>query len=234
MDLLDLTLPALPENLALDEALLLDAEAGRPELLRLWEWPLPAIVVGAAGRLTEEIDEEACRRDDVPIGRRSSGGGAVLLGAGCLLFSLILRVNRHPALADLHASYRFILGNIQRALGEQASLAGISDLAIGDRKISGNAQQRKRTHLLHHGSLLYAFDAAPLGKYLKPPPRQPEYRQGRTHADFVTNVPLSAESIRGALIEIWQANDPLTNWPAELTATLTREKYATEAWVRRR
>ena len=36
MYFLDLTLPTLAENLALDEALLLDAEAGGPEVLRLW------------------------------------------------------------------------------------------------------------------------------------------------------------------------------------------------------
>src|SRR5258705_289501 len=43
MRFLDLTLPAAAENLALDEALLLEAEAGSAgEILRLWEWPRPA------------------------------------------------------------------------------------------------------------------------------------------------------------------------------------------------
>ena len=40
---LDRTLPSAAENLALDEALLLESEAGRSgEVLRLWEWPEPA------------------------------------------------------------------------------------------------------------------------------------------------------------------------------------------------
>src|SRR5581483_7530419 len=38
MHFLDLTLPTLTENLALDEALLLEAEEGGAEVLRLWEW----------------------------------------------------------------------------------------------------------------------------------------------------------------------------------------------------
>ena len=43
MHFLDLTLPTLPENLALDEALLLEAEAGGPNLLRVWSWPNNAV-----------------------------------------------------------------------------------------------------------------------------------------------------------------------------------------------
>jgi lipoate-protein ligase A len=53
MTFLDLTLPA--ENLALDEALLLDAEAGGPEVLRLWHWPHHAVVLGAGGRLADTV-----------------------------------------------------------------------------------------------------------------------------------------------------------------------------------
>ena len=43
MDFVDITLSTLNENLALDEALLLEAEAGRSgEVLRVWEWPSPS------------------------------------------------------------------------------------------------------------------------------------------------------------------------------------------------
>ena len=84
MRFLDLTLPTPAENLALDEALLLEAEAGRgEELLRVWEWPTFAVVLGSGCRLGAEVNEAACRSDHVPILRRASGGGTVLLGAGC-------------------------------------------------------------------------------------------------------------------------------------------------------
>src|SRR5205823_1074606 len=95
MHFLDLTLPTLADNLALDEALLLEAEAGRAgEVLRLWEYPRPAVVLGAGCRIAEEVDVAACRADDVPIARRASGGGTVLLGSGCLCFSLVLAYAR--------------------------------------------------------------------------------------------------------------------------------------------
>lgn len=237
MRFLDHTCATLAENLALDEALLLDAEAGGPEVLRLWEWPTPAVVLGAGGRIADDVDVEACEKDGVPIARRSSGGGTVLLGAGCLCFSLILRFDRHPALGDLHASYRFILATVLSALRPHiadVTQQGSSDLAIGERKFSGNSQQRKRTHLLHHGTLLHAFDIAAVSRYLKSPTRQPEYRQQRDHAEFLTNLPIAAESLKSALRTAWQADDMSTGLPAELVRQLMREKYLKEEWNRRR
>src|SRR5436190_16951633 len=102
MHFLGLTLASPADNLALDEALLLEAEAGDAgEVLRCWEWPTPAVVLGAAGILSQDVDESACQRDGVPILRRASGGGTVLLGPGCLLFSLVLAYERDPALGDV-------------------------------------------------------------------------------------------------------------------------------------
>src|SRR5437764_4342941 len=118
MDFLDLTLPSAAANLALDEALLLEAEAGRGgEVLRLWEWPGPAVVLGSGCVLADDVNEEACAADGVPVLRRSSGGGTVLLGRGCLLYSLVLPYERDPALVEIQSSYRFILGRVGAALG---------------------------------------------------------------------------------------------------------------------
>src|SRR6266581_3154496 len=117
MHFLDLALPTPAENLALDEALLLEAEAGRSgEVLRLWEWPEYAVVLGSACRLAEDVDEPACQRDGVPILRRASGGGAVLLGNGCLCFGLVLDYEHSPALREVPSSYRFILQHLRDAL----------------------------------------------------------------------------------------------------------------------
>src|SRR6516225_1355484 len=102
MRYLDLTLPAPADNLALDEALLLAAEAGEGgEVLRLWEWPRPAVVLGTGCRLAQDVDEAACIADGVPVLRRASGGGTVLLGRGCLCYTLVLRYGRAPELAHI-------------------------------------------------------------------------------------------------------------------------------------
>ncbi len=235
--LLDRTLPTLAENLALDEALLLDAEGGAGgEVLRFWEWPDPAVVLGAGCSLKADVNEEACAHDGVPIHRRASGGGTVVLGDGCLIFSLVLRFDRDPALKDVNASYRHILGRICNALQPIAAieLSGISDLAAAGRKCSGNAQQRKRDHLLHHGTLLYGFDLGLLNRYLRMPDKQPAYRESRAHEHFVTNLPAQAETLKALIAAEWQATRHLATFPIGRTAELVVDKYSQDEWKKRR
>jgi lipoate-protein ligase A len=238
MHYLPLTLPTLAENLACDEALLFEAEAGRAgEVLRLWEWPAAAVVLGAAGVVADDVDEHACARDVVPLGRRSSGGGTVLLGPGCLLFSLVLAYERAEELTQIGCSYCYILGKVCAALGGHETglaLAGTSDLALAGRKVSGNSQQRKRKHLLHHGTLLYNFELERIGRYLRQPHRQPDYRGSREHSEFVVNLPLHREVIEHRLRDAWQVDGETKQWPQDAVRRLVNEKYSREEWVRRR
>jgi lipoate-protein ligase A len=234
---LELTLPTLAENLALDEALLLETAAGGPAVLRFWHWPSYAVVVGAGGKLSAEVHLEQCAADGVPVARRSSGGGTVLLGPGCLLYSLVLPMAAHPALSDLNASYRHIMGRLAAALAVEVdgvAWNGISDLVCGDRKFSGNAQQRKRGHLLHHGTLLYAFDLPMIDRYVRHPPRMPDYRRDRPHSDFVINIPIAADRLKELLTIAWDAHEAVENWPCAAVERLLAEKYGQDEWRQRR
>jgi lipoate-protein ligase A len=237
MQYLDPTLPSPAENLALDEALLLEAEAERMgEVLRCWELPAYAVIVGSGGSIAEEVNEAACTADGVPILRRCSGGGAVLLGPGCLCFSLVLSYERE-SIRDLRRSYVYILERIKQSLLPIAPgvvLAGTSDLALGELKVSGNSQRRLSRFLLHHGTLLCGLDCSRMERYLPPPKRQPAYRQGRDHRSFMTNLPASSGTLRQALRRAWEAHGELADWPRSLTAELSRDKYTQREWTHRR
>src|SRR4051795_355586 len=57
-------LPGIAANLALDEALLIEAdERGAGPALRIWEPDELAVVLGASGRWRDEVRVEACDRD---------------------------------------------------------------------------------------------------------------------------------------------------------------------------
>jgi lipoate---protein ligase len=236
--LLEQTLPTLDENLAFDEALLLAAEAGDGgEVLRFWEWPAAAVVLGAGGSIDIDVNEPACRVDGVPLHRRASGGGTVLLGPGCLLFSLVLSYDRAAELRDVNASYRWVLGKVRDALRPVAAVehVGISDLAVAGQKVSGNAQQRKSRHVLHHGTLLYAFDLAKVGRYLKSPERAPSYRADREHGKFVTNLPAAAATLRELVSSAFGAQSAaMSPTSIQRVPALINEKYGKQDWVRRR
>jgi len=235
MQLLDLTLPTPEENLALDEALLDAAEAaGEPrEVLRLWEPAAPMAVVGRSSRIDREIHPDACRQLGVPVLRRISGGAAVLGGPGCLMYALVLSCQRRPTLRRVDQAHRFVLGTMAKALARRVPgvcCQGISDLALEGQKFSGNSVRCKRDHLLYHGTLLYDYPLDLIGRCLAMPPHQPDYRDGREHGAFVRNLPLSAGTIRRALIDAWQARELLEAWPQQQTARLAVEKYASAAW----
>jgi lipoate-protein ligase A len=237
MRLLDLTLPTAAENLALDEALLLAAEeSAAGEVLRLWESPTLAVVLGAGGAVAIDVNAAACEADRVPILRRPSGGGTVLLGPGCLCFSLVLSYDHAAGLNEIRSSNAYVLARVARALHTvfPASLEGTSDLVANGLKVSGNAQQRKRTHFLHHGTLLCGFDVACMAKYLNAPERQPEYRRNRTHAEFVANLPLTVAEAKRLLVAEWQAEGGYAPVPLEKARDLIAQKYARDDWNRRR
>ena len=238
MQYLDLTLPTPEENLALDEALLLQAEqTDGSEVLRLWEVASPCVVLGCFCRLAADVNETACAADGVPVRRRVSGGGTVLIGPGCLNFSLVLDMRQRPELNDVSRSHFLILDRITEILTARVPHVGFdgsSDLCLDGRKFSGNAQRRRRHWLLHHGTLLYNFPLDRISRYLLEPPRQPAYRDQRPHADFVTNFPADAAWLDRGLRLAWAADDPLPAWPRDLTGQFVQSRYSRPDWIRRR
>lgn len=229
--LLDLTLPSPAENLALDEALLdeLDEQGGDP-LLRFWESDLHFVVLGPACRLAEDAHLTACEQDRVPILRRASGGGTVLQGPGCLSYAFVLPLDLHPHLTNIRDTYRFILERIATALhGWEPAVAvrGVSDLVIGDMKISGNAQRRKRHALLFQGTILHGMPVDLIARYLKQPRRQPDYRADRPHGMFLRTINAPPQEMKQAIAAEWGADSaidevPTARMPGNIAAVLRR------------
>jgi len=161
-------------NMALDEVLAHEVEAGRLEaVIRLYGWRPPAVSLGK-NQSAAEVDFAACRRDGIHVVRRPTGGRAVYhreeltysLAAGC----------RHPLLGgSVMESYRTIgrgLCRGLRLLGLPAELvrahsqgrapahpscfaaSGRYEISIWGRKVVGSAQRRYANSFLQQGSIL--------------------------------------------------------------------------------
>jgi len=240
MKYLDLTLTSPETNLALDEALLEHAEAGEAtgEVLRLWESPQDSIIVGRSSRLETEVNLAAAHRDSVPVLRRCSGGTAVVLGPGCLVYSLLLSLDQRPQLRNINAAHEQVMDRLCDGLNQltyhrnQISWTGTCDLVLSDRKFSGNSLRCKRSWILYHGTILYDFDLSKIQRWLGYPPREPEYRQRRSHVDFLTNLRTNRDELKTVIQTAWSAHQHLTDWPADLTHQLLLERYANPDWHR--
>ncbi len=235
MKYLDLTLPTPAENLACDEALLAACDAdSQQEVLRVWEAQETFVVLGYANRAAIEVNLPACDRLAVPVLRRTSGGGAIVQGAGCLNYSLVLAAGPHGALASVTETTAFVLERhraaLSRFLGATVEMCGTSDLALDGKKFSGNAQRRGRRAALVHGTFLLGMDVSLMDALLRHPSREPDYRASRRHADFVRNISATADAVKSALRDVWDARDETRDIPREAIAQLLHERYSRTDW----
>lgn len=235
MQLLDLTLDSPAENLALDEALLEQAEAADEprEILRLWESPLPMVVLGRSSQAASEVDLAACQERRVPVLRRTSGGAAVVAGRGCLMYAVVLSYRLRPALRALDEAHRLVLETTLGALRPLVggvTRQGTSDLVLGEYKVSGNSLRCKQHSFLYHGTLLYDFALPLIDELLAMPPRQPDYRRNRPHRTFVANLPIGRPLLRDALVAAWQAREYRHDWPQARVRELVVDRYSQSRW----
>lgn len=237
---LDVELPSVAENLALDEALLAEAHDGHRSgvVVRTWMAAEPTVVLGSSSHVELEVDLEACAAAGVTVVRRPTGGLTVVLGPGCLLWSVVVAwPGPLPAIEAVHAALLDPLAAAIRAAGRPVERSGTSDLSIatpdGLRKVSGNALRVRRQAVLYHGTLLDQFDIELVGRVLRHPPREPAYRAGRDHASFLANLHLGRDRLQGAVHDAFAAHEPAAGWPREQVADLVRCRYGSPAWTHR-
>lgn len=235
MLLCDLSLPSPEENLACDEALLEACEEGGGDgVLRFWESSRYFVVVGYSNAVGREVNQDFCRTRSIPILRRCTGGGTVLQGPGCLNYSLVLPINETGPLHSITATNDFVMERHQAAIATSllapVQKQGCTDLAIGGLKFCGNAQRRRKLFLLFHGAFLLNMDLELMEKALPMPSKQPGYRLGRSHKDFLMNLHVSAEQLKSALSKTWEASEPMATVPYATISRLVAEKYGQQEW----
>ena len=231
-----MTLEQSAANIAFDEALLeqAESESDHPEVLRIWEPPETIVVLGRSSPINQELNLDFCRRNNIPIFRRCSGGASIVTGPGCLMYAVLLDYRGRENLRMLEQAHRFVIDQMRLAInrtGIEVQRQGTSDLTYNDRKFSGNSLRCKRNWMIYHGTILCDFDLQLISNCLGDPQRQPDYRRGRTHEEFLTLLPTHADALRRAMIEQWSALKTLHIWPEAMTERLANEKYLSDEWT---
>jgi lipoate-protein ligase A len=142
---------------------------------------LPAIVLGISGKVEELVDEERAERLGLPLIRRFSGGGTVVVDEETIFFTLIGGGNWLPK-----ELLKFTETLLRPVFPPFFSLRE-NDYVFDDKKVGGNAQYLAKNRFLHHTSFLYDFSPERMA-CLKHPVKEPIYRAGRAHKEFITTL----------------------------------------------
>lgn len=142
----------------------------------------PSIVLGISQKVDEVVDET--KLQEIPLIRRFSGGGTVVVEPETVFVSLILSnemvqgpIFPKTILTWTEELYRPAFGTLPFSLRE-------NDYVIGNKKCGGNAQSFAKNRFVHHTSFLWDYSDKHMN-FLKMPPKMPVYREGRNHQDFL-------------------------------------------------
>jgi lipoate-protein ligase A len=162
---------------------------GTPGRCLVWTPPNTAVVIGKGSKIEEEINIEICEQDRVAIIRRGTGGCAVVISPDMLVVTFALYTDKQQQSKEYFLLFnKLIITALEQQSISSLSHQGISDITLGDKKIAGTALYRKRDLVFYHAILNVSDTTDLMERYLKTPPRTPDYRQNRSHSDFVTSL----------------------------------------------
>ena len=180
-------LPTIPYDLD-DEMLTRTRDDGWPRV-RVYEPEEVAVVIGRGGRQKLELNTAKISTDGVTLYKRPGGGCSVVLDPGNLIISVVAPL---PGVGGIKSAFAAISDWLITALSvcdvPGVKQRGVSDLAIGKRKIGGACMYRTKGLLYYSATLLLDPDVDLVDRYLLYPPREPDYRAGRSHRQFMGSL----------------------------------------------
>jgi len=159
--------PAL--NLAMEEALLrVRLENSNNNIL--WFWiNKPSVILGCFSKL-DEINLVECKKLEIPIVRRISGGGAVYHDLGNLNYTVITNIGKNGLPMDTLKTYKFIsecLIEGLKHLNIQLNFLPPNTILLNEKKVGGMAQHLLYNVTLIHGTILVNANLELMKKLIK-------------------------------------------------------------------
>jgi lipoate-protein ligase A len=234
--------------MAIDEAILESRIKKQvPNTLRLYRWKPSAVSIGKNQGIMNEVDIKNCERLNIDYVRRISGGGAVYHDYnGEITYSIVASQSELPQ--DIDDTFKVLCKGIINTLGKFGLNAmhgkfHCPSIFVGDRKISGNAQARRKGIILQHGTILLDYDPELMYTVLKV--RRPQMKSRLVKSVFqkVTTIRNETDQIpdiiiiKNAIIEGYEKAlstkliiEELTRDELSMAKELVEIKYSSKDW----
>jgi len=244
-----------PMQMALDEIAAETAAAGGPRTVRVYQWDPGCLSLGYH-QDPATVDWAACEEQGIDVTRRQTGGGGIYHDThGDISYSVTAPADEFPSelLEAYHLLCEPVLDAFER-MGVDADfvdheadsiytpacyLRGLHpahDIVANGRKISGNAQYRRKDAVIQHGSLTYSSSTDQhLSTFVDPP-------EAATFDGRVTSIAEQSGIDRREAVDALEA--ALAEWAGATEGAWTEselqkaenrvaERYADDEWVRR-
>jgi len=172
------------EQLQIEEALL---RCNQDNFCIINEGTSRAIVMGISGKAEDLIDLELASKDNIPIIKRFSGGGTVIVDENTLFITFVCQKELHPHLIYPSHILRWSEEFYRSSFSQDQFHLKENDFVIGNKKCGGNAHYLKKDRWLQHTSFLFDFEQKNMN-YLLFPKKVPTYRQNRSHSEFLCKL----------------------------------------------
>ncbi|WP_249871424.1 lipoate--protein ligase family protein [Oceanobacillus saliphilus] len=251
-------------NMAFDECLInWHREGIIPPTLRFYGWSAPSLSVGYFQKVENKIDFDALHRHQCQFVRRLTGGSAVLHDDE-LTYSLVISESDPDIPLSVQEAYYVLSKGVlegYKNLGIPAEYAIVDkqsgkertpicfekpafyEMVADGKKLSGNAQTRKKGVLLQHGSLPISIDTEMLfDLFLFPSERAKERKRSAFSKKAITIDQLTSkkhnfEMLKGAFKNGFEKGLNIDLHPLELSESqwdevkkLAEAKYELNAW----
>lgn len=157
--------------------------------LNTWIPDTTYIILGQSNSIEKSVITEKIVKDEVRILKRPSGGESVVLTPNTIVISSVIKTSSFKNPKEYFEKINEKIIQVLRKLGIQdLHHKGISDIAIGEKKILGSSIYRRKDTVFYHAVLNVSETTDFMEKYLTHPNKEPDYRKGREHKDFVTSL----------------------------------------------
>jgi len=233
------------ESAAIDEAVLeAHSEGLAGNTLHFYRRSQPTVSLGYFQKVQEAVNLEECDRRGVALVRRKSGGSSIYTDPGQLIYGLVVREKDLPG--EHAEAFRVVCSALARAIssfGVSASYRPMNDVEVGGRKVSGNAQLRRKGSVLIHGTVLLDTSLETMDAVLRP--KAVEEGEPMTPSERVTTLTGLISGVPPSMIELKTAvanefsrefdvafdGGSLSEREKMLVSEFVRDRYGNSDWT---
>lgn len=170
---------------------------------KIWHPDRTYIVLGRSNKAEIDLNLDLVLKDNITVLQRPSGGETVVLTPKTIIFSITINAGNSETPKSLFKRInQLLIEEFEKSGVVGIHSRGISDLSIGEKKIMGSSMYLKENLFFYHAVLNISEHADIIAAYLKHPKREPEYRKGRSHTDFITSLKEKGYNLSGKDCEL--------------------------------